>query len=111
MYGTTKDAKEILRKNKAGDLLISSYIIRLFVSGIKTTNRPKEQNWEPRNKPKCVWPVNIWQGSKKTLNGEKTVSSINSTETIGYLHVKKKKRNWTHNLHYSQKLSWKGIKT
>ena len=31
----------------------------------KKTHRPKEQNRDPRNKPKSLWSINIWQRGQK----------------------------------------------
>ena len=72
-------AKAILRnKNQAGALLsqTSSNITKPQSSkrmGLvsKQTDRPMEQNREPRNKPWHLWSINLWQGRQEHQMGKR----------------------------------------
>ena len=41
----------------------------------KQTDRPMEQNGEPRNKPRHLWSINLWQ-RRKELNGKKSFQQV-----------------------------------
>ena len=43
--------------------VLQSYSNQLYSIGIKIDTSPTEQIQEPRNKPSCIQPTNIWQGS------------------------------------------------
>ena len=49
--------------------------------------RLKEQDRKPRNEPKPLWSINLWQGGKNIHSGGKIVSSTNGTVKTGELSV------------------------
>ena len=60
-------AKEILKKSKTGGITLLDFkqcykavVIKIiWYWHYKQTNRPVEQNGEPRNTPECIWSINI----------------------------------------------------
>ena len=50
----------------------------------KQTYRSVEQDRQPRDKPTCIWSINLCKGGKNIQ--EKTVSSISGTGKTGQLH-------------------------
>ena len=44
-------------------IVLQNYSNQLYGTGIKIDTSPTEQIQEPRNKPSCIQPINIWQGS------------------------------------------------
>ena len=53
----------------------------------KQTYRPMKQNREPRNKPRHLRSINLWQRRREYQMGKKTISSASDAGKTGQLHV------------------------
>ena len=53
----------------------------------KQTDRPMEQNRELRNKPRHLWPINLWQRRQEHKMGKTQVFSASIAGKTGQLHA------------------------
>ena len=110
-------AKAILKnKNQAGGItprlqaIVQSHSHQDSVVLVpKHTYRPMEQNREPRNKPRHLWSINLWQRKQEYKMGQKTVFSASGAGKTGQLHVNWWK--WNTPSQHAQKQTPVGLKT
>ena len=92
-------AKAILKNRTRGIILpdlklyYKAMVIRTPWHLHKKAHRSMVQNWEPRNKPICIWSISFWQRSQKHTTGKRPVSFINTVGKPGQPHTRE--TNWT----------------
>ena len=92
-------AKAILKNRTRGIILpdlklyYKAMVIRTPWHLHKKAHRSMAQNWEPRNKPICIWSISFWQRSQKHTTGKRPVSFINTVGKPGQPHTRE--TNWT----------------
>ena len=107
-------AKAIL-KNKTRVIILpdlnlhyKAMVIRTLWHLHKKAHRSMAQNWEPRKKPTCIWPINLRQRSQKHTTGKRPVSFTNTVGNPGQPHTGE--TNWTSVLLLQKKLAQNGLK-